>query len=97
MLSFFSRDVLDGILDLIESVSEGFPTYCIVQILLMLEVLFTKDSEVAGLFRGASSGSKPGLFYSNHLFGFKPIQDDFQHGFARVNDGANGSVVLAEL
>ena len=26
MLSFFSRDVLDGILNLIESVSEGFPT-----------------------------------------------------------------------
>ena len=27
MLSFFPRDVLDGIWDLIESVSEGFPTY----------------------------------------------------------------------
>ena len=27
MLSFFPRDVLDEILDLIESVSEGFPTY----------------------------------------------------------------------
>ena len=27
MLSFFPRDVLDDILDLIESVSEGFPTY----------------------------------------------------------------------
>ena len=27
MLSFFERDVLDEILDLIESVSEGFPTY----------------------------------------------------------------------
>ena len=27
MLSFFPRDVLDGILNLIESVSEGFPTY----------------------------------------------------------------------
>ena len=24
---FFSRDVLDEILDLVESVSEGFPTY----------------------------------------------------------------------
>ena len=28
MLSFFPRDVLDGILNLIESVSEGFPTFC---------------------------------------------------------------------
>ena len=27
MLSFFQRGVLDEILDLIESVSEGFPTY----------------------------------------------------------------------
>ena len=27
MLSFFPRDVLDEILDLIESVSGGFPTY----------------------------------------------------------------------
>ena len=28
VLSFFARDVLDEILDLIESVSEGFPIYC---------------------------------------------------------------------
>ena len=27
MLSFFPQDVLDEILNLIESVSEGFPTY----------------------------------------------------------------------
>ena len=27
MLSFFPPDVLDEILDLIESISEGFPTY----------------------------------------------------------------------
>ena len=27
VLSFFPRDILDEILDLIESVSEGFPTY----------------------------------------------------------------------
>ena len=27
MLSLFPEDVLDDILDLIESVSEGFPTY----------------------------------------------------------------------
>ena len=27
LLSFFRRDVLDEILNLIESVSEGFPTY----------------------------------------------------------------------
>ena len=52
-----------------------------VQILLVLEVLFTQDSEVEDLFCGASSGSEPSLFFSNYFFslGFKPIQDNFQH------------------
>ena len=51
-----------------------------VQILLMLEVLFTQDSKVEDLFCGASSGSEPSLFFSNYFFslGFQPIQDDFQ-------------------
>ena len=53
-------------------------------ILLVLEVLFTHDSEVEDLFCGASSGSEPSLFFSNYFFslGFKPIQDNFQHDFA---------------
>ena len=51
-----------------------------VQILLILEVLFTLNSKVEDLFRGASSGSDPGLFFSNYLFslGFKSVIDDFQ-------------------
>ena len=55
-----------------------------VQILLLLEVLFTQDSEVKDLFCGASSHSEPSLFFSNYFFslGFKPIQDNFQHDFA---------------
>ena len=71
----------------------------IVQILLMLEVLFTQDSKVEDLFCGASSGSKPSLFFSNYFFslGFQPIQDDFQHDFARMTDEVDSSVVLAEL
>ena len=32
MLSFFRRDVLDEILDLIESVSEGFPIYSFIKV-----------------------------------------------------------------
>ena len=70
-----------------------------VQILLMLEVLFTQNSKVADLFCGASSGSEPSLFFSNYFFslGFQPIQDDFQHDFARMTDEADSSVVLAEL
>ena len=55
-----------------------------VHILLVLEVLFTQDSEVEDLFCGASSGSEPSLFFSSYFFslGFKPIQDNFQHDFA---------------
>ena len=70
-----------------------------VQILLMLEVLFTQDSEVEDLFCGASSGSEPSLFFSNYFFslGFKPIQDNFQHDLAWMTDEADSSVVLAEL
>ena len=55
-----------------------------VHILLVLEVLFTQDSEDEDLFCGASSGSEPSLFFSNYFFslGPKPIQDNFQHDFA---------------
>ena len=70
-----------------------------VQILLMLEVLFTQDSKVEDLFCGASSCSEPSLFFSNYFFSlrFNLIQDDFQHDFARMTDEADSSVVLAEL
>ena len=54
-----------------------------VQILLMLKVLCTQDSEVEDLFCGASPGSEPSLFFSNNIFslGFEPVLDDFQHDF----------------
>ena len=67
-----------------------------VQILLMLEVLFTQDSKAEDLFCGASSGSEPSLFFSNYFFslGFQPIQDDFQHDFARMTDEAGLQVAL---
>ena len=70
-----------------------------VQILLMLEVLYTQDSKVEYIFCGASSESKPSLFFSNYFFslGCKPIQDDFQHDFARMTDEADSSVVLEQL
>ena len=38
MLSFFPRDVLDEILNLIESVSEGFPSYSLISPFKNLEV-----------------------------------------------------------
>ena len=70
-----------------------------IQILLMLEVLLTQDSKVKDLFCGSSSSSTPSLFFSNYFYGlgFKPIQDDFQHDFARMTDEADSSLVLAEL
>ena len=41
MLSFSPRDVLDEILDLVESVSEGFPTYSyITERIRIVSVLF---------------------------------------------------------
>ena len=51
-----------------------------VQILPMLKVLFTEDSEVEDLFCGASPSSEPSLFFSNNLFrlGFEPFGDDCQ-------------------
>ena len=70
-----------------------------VQILLMFAVFFTQDSKVEDLFCGAPSSSESSLFFINCHFslGFKPIQDDFQHDFARMTDEADSSVVLAEL
>ena len=38
VLSFFPRDVLDGILNLIESVSEGFPSYS--SIMYVVKIVF---------------------------------------------------------
>ena len=38
-----------------------------VQILLMLEVLFTQDSKAEDLFCGAPPGSEPSPFFSNYL------------------------------
>ena len=70
-----------------------------VQILLILEILFTQDSKIEDLFCSASSGSEPSLFFSNYFFslGIKHIQDGFQHDFALMTDEVDSSVVLAEL
>ena len=64
----------------------------------MLAVLFTQDSKVEDLFCGAPFSSEPSLFFSNYFLslGFKSIQDDFQHDFARMTGEADSSVVLAE-
>ena len=45
------------------------------------------------MFCDASSGSEPSLFLNIYFFslGFNPIQNDFQHYFARVSDEADSS------
>ena len=70
-----------------------------IQILLMLEVLVTLNSNVEDLFCGASFVSEPITFFRNYFFslGFKPIQDDFQHAFAPMTDEADNYVVQAKL
>ena len=69
-----------------------------VQILLMLEVLFTQDSEVEALFHGASSSSEPSLLFSVYLLrlGLSLFKMIFSMT-ARVNDEADGFLVLAKL
>ena len=69
-----------------------------VQILLMLKLLFTKDSAVEVLFCGASPGSEPILFFNENLFSleFEHVQDDFQHECTWRTYKADVSVVLAE-
>ena len=70
-----------------------------VEILLLLNVLFTQDSEDENLFCNASPGIEPSMLFSNYLFslGFEPVQDDSQNDITLVTDKANGSVILAEL
>ena len=70
-----------------------------VQILLMLEVLFTLDSKVEDLFCDAPTGFEPSLFFFNYLFGLgcKPVHDGFQHDFGQMTNEADSSVVLVEL
>ena len=82
------------------SYSEAFSEVSedMVQSLLMLEVPITHDSKVEELFYGAPSGSEPSPFFGSYVcrLGFKAVQDDLQHDFARMTDMADSSVVLAE-
>ena len=52
MLSFFPRDVLDEILNLIESVSEGFPSYSYTTIGGLVVLRFTALSESISVYTG---------------------------------------------
>ena len=43
MLSFFQRDVFDEILNLIESVSEGFPSYSLIAFAMLVFFCVSED------------------------------------------------------
>ena len=64
----------------------------------MFKILFTQDSEIGNLFSGAPSSSELSVFFSDYFFrlGLKPVQDDFQHDFARMTNEADGCVFLTE-
>ena len=51
VLSFFPRDVLDEILNLIGSVSEGFPSYSPTYSLPMVDVVTPKSHKRTGLLK----------------------------------------------
>ena len=49
-MSFFPRDVLDEILNLIESVSEGFPTYSDKPSILFFPLINVEMQTTVGIF-----------------------------------------------
>ena len=69
------------------------------EVLLVLEIFLTEDSEVEDLLCGATSCSEACLFFGDDFLRlwFQSVQYDFQHDFASVADVADCSVVLALL
>ena len=70
-----------------------------VEVLLVLEIFLTEDSQVEDLLCGAPSCSEVCLFFSNDLLRLwlQSVQYDLQQDFAWVVDEADCSVVLALL
>ena len=79
---------------------DGLREVCnnIVEVLLVLEIFLTKDSQLEDVVCGAPSCSEACLFFSNDLLllWLQSVQYDLQHDFAWVTDEAC-SVVLALL
>ena len=61
-----------------------------VQVLLVLEIIFTKDSQVEDLLCAASSCTEACLFFSDDLLRLQlqSVQYDLQHDFAWVAEEA---------
>ena len=74
MLSFFPRDVLDEILDLIESVSEGFPTYSFELLGVILDPKLTFQKHIGNIVE---------LNWLKHLWNHKNM---FETGVVQANE-----------
>ena len=78
---------------------DGLREVCnnIVEVLLVLEIFLTKDTQLEGLLRGAPSCSEACLFLSNDplRIQLQSVPYDLQHHFAWVADEADRSVFLA--
>ena len=70
-----------------------------VEVLLVLVILITKDFQVEDLLCGTPSCSEARLFFNNNLLHFwlESVQYGLKHDFAWVADEADCSVVLALL
>jgi len=66
----------------------------VIEVLLMLKILFTEDSEVEDLFSSAMSCSETCLLFHNGVLclGFQSIEDDLKHILAWVTDETDCSV-----
>ena len=80
---------VEGLLEVYEDMAE---------VLLALEIFFTKDSQVEDLLCGAPSCSEACLLFSNDFrLWLQSVQYDLQHDSAWVADETDHSVVLALL
>ena len=70
MLSFFPRDVSDEILNLIESVSEGFPSYSFNKVCHIRQSRFNLNSYSFGLPEVSIKGLVTGTFNLKRIIVF---------------------------
>ena len=70
-----------------------------VDVLLLLEIFLTEDSQVEDFLCGVPSYSEAFLFFSDDLLRLwlQSVQYDLQHDFDWVTDEADRSAVLALL
>ena len=73
MLSFFPRGVLDEILNLIESVSEGFPSYSSIYLYVLTKI----DTAVGSIFRRGNRTEVVDIFRTAFRSSLLPERETF--------------------